>query len=135
MGRGGFSNFDRFARRQGLWRGQREIERPEQPERSADALWLEENNSQNLDRSRPGLFKTAKTKKQKKKKNISCPPTAAAACRPLTGTMPISKSPDPLIGETAGANPGKHASAPILGDLGKLTPSLAAGIRRVAGTK
>jgi hypothetical protein len=44
MGRGGFSNFDRFARRQELWRGQREIERPEQPERSADALWLEENN-------------------------------------------------------------------------------------------
>ena len=30
---------------------------------------------------------------------------------------------------------GKHASPGILSDLGKLTPSLAAGVRRVAGTK
>lgn len=62
-------------------------------------------------------------------------PRSEIAGRPLTGTIPISKSPEPLIGETTGANPGKHASAPILGDLGKLTPSLASGIRRVAGSK
>jgi hypothetical protein len=45
MGHGGLSNFSRFARRQEYFRGKREIEpHPEQPERSADSLWLEENN-------------------------------------------------------------------------------------------
>jgi hypothetical protein len=39
------------------------------------------------------------------------------------------------VGPTAGANPGKHASAPILGDLAKLTPALAAGIRKAAAAK
>lgn len=62
-------------------------------------------------------------------------PRSEIAGRPLSGTMPISKLPDSNLGETAGANPGSHASAPILGDLGKLTPSLASGIRRVASSK
>jgi hypothetical protein len=61
-------------------------------------------------------------------------PRSEIAGRSLSGA-PISKSPDPMIGQTAGANPGKHASAPILGDLGKLTPSLASGVRRVANSK
>lgn len=48
MGHGGLSNFDRFARRQALWRGSgsREIERPsEQPEYSAcDQAFLRAND-------------------------------------------------------------------------------------------
>jgi hypothetical protein len=61
-------------------------------------------------------------------------PRSEITGRSVSGA-PISKSPDPLVGETAGANPGKHASAPILGDLGKLHPEQRSEIRRVAGTK
>ena len=59
-------------------------------------------------------------------------PRSEITGRSVSGA-PISKSPDP--GETAGANPGKHASAPILGDLGKLHPEQRSEIRRVVGTK
>jgi hypothetical protein len=53
MGRGGYiggSTF-RFLRRQEPWRGQRAIERPEQPERSAaDEAWLARNDKPPRDR-------------------------------------------------------------------------------------
>jgi hypothetical protein len=56
-------------------------------------------------------------------------------------TMKGHAPPPPLshprqqFGPTAGADTGSHISNPIRADLGKLTPSLASGIRRVAGSK
>jgi hypothetical protein len=61
-------------------------------------------------------------------------PASEMGGRPITGT-PISKSPDPLIGETTGGDTGTHISAPIRAGLGKLTPSLAAGVRKVSSTR
>jgi hypothetical protein len=56
-------------------------------------------------------------------------------------TMQPHAVPSPLshtlqqFGPTAGGDTGSHISRPIRGDLEKLTPSLAAGICRVAGSK
>jgi hypothetical protein len=61
-------------------------------------------------------------------------PRSEIAGRPLSGTMPISKSPDPLIGETAGGDTGSHISNPIRAALGK-HPEQRSEIIRVAETK
>jgi hypothetical protein len=52
----------------------------------------------------------------------------------ITGSKPINKSPDSYLGQTAGADTGSHISTPIRAELGKLEPSIAVGIRRVAGS-
>jgi hypothetical protein len=62
-------------------------------------------------------------------------PRSDISGRSLSGTMPISKSPESYLGQTAGADTGSHMSDPIRAELGKLTASLAAGVRRVAGSK
>jgi hypothetical protein len=62
-------------------------------------------------------------------------PRSEIAGRPLSGTMPISKSPDSYLGQTAGADTGSHMSDPIRADLEKLEPSIRAGIKRAAAAK
>ena len=58
----------------------------------------------------------------------------AIPAREVQGHAP--PTPYPYNRQTAsGGDTGSHMSDPIRADLGKLTPSLASGIRRVAGTK
>ena len=60
---------------------------------------------------------------------VSLPsPTMAASALPAQ--RPVKQQLGPLPSPDRG-----HASTAVLGDLGKLTPALASGIRRVAGTK
>jgi len=148
MGRGGLSNFSRFASRQALWRGNgsRAIEpQPEQPAyTAADLKWLAQNHKTQAKSTpytvcrtdRPDARAINKRGSMKVLPSRTVPqPRNEIAGRAVTGTKPISKSPDPMIGETAGANPGKHASAPILADLGKLHPEQRSEIIRVANSK
>lgn len=65
---------------------------------------------------------------------------APAASNSLGGRAPTNKSPNHYPGQMTVGQPGAtggppHASEAIRSDLGKLTPSLAAGVRRVSSTK
>jgi hypothetical protein len=70
-------------------------------------------------------------------------PQSEIVSRPVTGTQPINKSPGPCLGPLTVGDPrsnndeppADHISPPIRADLSKLTPELAAGVRRVANTK
>jgi hypothetical protein len=62
---------------------------------------------------------------------VSTPPRTMAAPGALPAQRPaVQQQLGPLLSSGRG-----HASQAVLSDLGKLTPSLAAGIRRVAGSK
>jgi hypothetical protein len=77
------------------------------------------------------MISNSMSSKVKATAKVSLPPRTTqthAAPAPLSHTIQ-------QFGPTAGGDTGSHISDPIRADLGKLTPLLASGIRRVAGSK
>jgi hypothetical protein len=63
------------------------------------------------------------------------PGASVARTAPAPPSKTAANRPAPIPKLAAQPSLGSHISPEVRGDLGKLEPSLAAGIRRVAGTK